>query len=70
MCVSEPSNQIRLERRSPAHWCITFDIPPLNIFGPQNMAPLTAIVATLEIDKDVKVLFGLSHATARLSVYA
>jgi enoyl-CoA hydratase/carnithine racemase len=56
MCDSEPGKQIRLERRSPAHWCVTFDIPPLNIFGPQNMAPLTAIVAALETDKDVKVV--------------
>jgi enoyl-CoA hydratase/carnithine racemase len=56
MCDSEPSKQIRLERRSPAHWCVTFDIPPLNIFGPQNMAPLTAIVAALETDRDVKVV--------------
>jgi len=45
MCDGEPSKQVSLERRSPAHWCVTFDIPPLNIFGPQNMAPLTAIVA-------------------------
>ena len=56
MCNSEPNKQIRLERRSPAHWCVTFDIAPLNIFGPQNMAPLTAIVAALETDKDVKVV--------------
>lgn len=56
MCGSEPSKQIRLERRSPAHWRVTFDIPPLNIFGPQNMAPLTAIVSALETDKDVKVV--------------
>jgi len=56
MCDREPSKQIRLERRSPAHWCVTFDIPPLNIFGPQNMAPLTAIVAALETDRDVKVV--------------
>ena len=51
-----PGRQIRLERRSPAYWRVTFDIPPLNIFGPQNMAPLTAIVAALETDKDVKVI--------------
>jgi len=56
MSDSEPSKQIRLERRSPAHWCVTFDIPPLNIFGPQNMAPLTAIVAALETDRDVRVV--------------
>jgi enoyl-CoA hydratase/carnithine racemase len=56
MCDSEPNKQIRLERRSPAHWCVIFDIPPLNIFGPHNTAPLTAIVAALETDKDVKVV--------------
>jgi enoyl-CoA hydratase/carnithine racemase len=56
MSDSEPSKQIRLARRSPAHWCVTFDIPPLNIFGPQNLAPLAAIVAALETDKDVKVV--------------
>ena len=53
---SEPTTPIRLERRSAAYWRVTFDIPPLNIFGPQNMAPLTAIVAALETDKDVKVV--------------
>jgi enoyl-CoA hydratase/carnithine racemase len=53
---TEPARQIRLERRSPAYWRVSFDIPPLNIFGPQNMAPLTAIVAALETDKDVKVV--------------
>lgn len=56
MYDSEPTQQIRLERRSPAYWRVTFDIAPLNIFGPQNMAPLTAIVAALETDKDVKVV--------------
>jgi hypothetical protein len=31
-------------------------ISPLNIFGPQNIAPLNAIVVALETDKDVKVV--------------
>jgi enoyl-CoA hydratase/carnithine racemase len=52
---SEP-RQIRLERRSAANWWVIFDIPPLNIFGPQNIAALTAIVAAMETDKDVKVV--------------
>jgi enoyl-CoA hydratase/carnithine racemase len=53
---SEPSQQIRLERRSSAYWCVAFDIPPLNIFGPPNMAPLGAIVSALETDRDVRVV--------------
>jgi len=56
MYDSEPTKQIRLERRSAAYWRVTFDIRPLNIFGPRNMAALTAIVAALETDKDVKVV--------------
>ena len=48
--------QIRLERQSPAYWRVTFDMPPINIFGPRNMAPLQAIVSALETDKDVKVV--------------
>jgi enoyl-CoA hydratase/carnithine racemase len=56
MHASEATDQIRLERRSPGHWRVTFDIQPLNIFGPQNMAPLAAIVTALESDKDVKVV--------------
>lgn len=56
MYDSEPDKQIRLERISSAYWRVTFDIPPLNIFGPQNMAPLQAVVAALETDKDVRVV--------------
>jgi enoyl-CoA hydratase/carnithine racemase len=56
MYDSELDKQIRLERRSAAYWRVTFDIPPLNIFGPQNMGPLSAIVAALETDKYVKVV--------------
>ncbi|HVJ33211.1 MAG TPA: enoyl-CoA hydratase/isomerase family protein [Terriglobia bacterium] len=56
MYDSDVSNQIRLERRSAAYWRVVFDMPPLNIFGPQNMAPLTAIVAALETDREVKVV--------------
>lgn len=56
MYDSEPTMQILLELCSAAYSRVTFDIPPRNIFGPQNMAPLTAIVAALETDKDVKVV--------------
>jgi enoyl-CoA hydratase/carnithine racemase len=48
--------QIHLERRSPALWRVTFDNPPLNIFGPETMPELNAIVTALETDPDVKVI--------------
>src|SRR6185369_15589826 len=56
MYDSAPADQIRLERISTTYWRVTFNIPPLNIFGPQNMAPLQAVVSALETDKDVRVV--------------
>ncbi len=51
-----PGRQIRLERRSPFYWRVTFDLPPLNIFGPKEMPRLNEIVAALETDDQVKVV--------------
>jgi enoyl-CoA hydratase/carnithine racemase len=48
--------QIRVDHRSPAYWRVTFDLPPLNIFGPGNMAQLNAVVSALESDGQVKVV--------------
>ncbi|MDR6955089.1 enoyl-CoA hydratase/carnithine racemase [Ancylobacter sp. 3268] len=35
---------------------MTFDNPPLNIFGPENLPQLNAIVTAIETDRDVKVV--------------
>lgn len=56
MYDSEPATTVRLERRSAAYWRVTFDNPPLNIFGPETMPALNAVVAALESDRDVKVV--------------
>ncbi|HVO02739.1 MAG TPA: enoyl-CoA hydratase/isomerase family protein [Candidatus Cybelea sp.] len=56
MYDSELARQFRLERRSGAYWRVTIDIPPLNIFGPENMPALNAAVAAIESDRDVKVV--------------
>jgi enoyl-CoA hydratase/carnithine racemase len=50
------NKQIYLERHSPALWRVTFDNPPLNIFGPETMPELNAVVSALETDPDVKVV--------------
>jgi hypothetical protein len=34
--------QIRLERRTTLYWRVTFDHPPLNIFGPETIGVLGA----------------------------
>jgi enoyl-CoA hydratase/carnithine racemase len=48
--------QISLARRSPQYWRVTFDHPPLNIFGPDTIPQLDAIITALETDKDVTVV--------------
>jgi enoyl-CoA hydratase/carnithine racemase len=56
MPTQEQSKRIHLERRSPALWRVTFDLPPVNIFGPDALPQLNAVVAALETDPDVKVV--------------
>src|SRR5271168_2358375 len=50
------AKRIRLERRSPFFWRVTFDHPPLNIFGPESIPELNDIVTALETDDRVKVV--------------
>src|ERR1700728_2048167 len=50
------TEQIRLERRLPSYWRVTFDIPPLNIFGPKEIPQLNEIVTAIETDQYVKVV--------------
>jgi Enoyl-CoA hydratase/isomerase len=47
---------VRLERRSPSYWRVTFDIPPLNIFGPRQIPQLDEIISAIETDRHVKVV--------------
>jgi enoyl-CoA hydratase/carnithine racemase len=48
--------QIVLRRRSPTYWRVTFDHPPLNIFGPETIPQLNEIITALESDEQVKVV--------------
>jgi enoyl-CoA hydratase/carnithine racemase len=48
--------QIRLERRLPTYWRVTFDIPPVNIFGPKEIPQLEEIIRAIERDEEVKVV--------------
>jgi hypothetical protein len=45
MKMTEPANprQLRLERLSPSYWRVTFDHPPLNIFGPETIPQLEEV---------------------------
>ena len=50
------TTEIHLARRSPEYWRVTFNHPPLNIFGPETIPQLNEIVTAIETDKHVKVV--------------
>jgi len=50
------TKQILLARPLPTYWRVTFDHPPLNIFGPETIPQLNEIVTALETDEQVKVV--------------
>jgi enoyl-CoA hydratase/carnithine racemase len=56
MSKSLKTGEMRLTRHSAAYWRVTFDLPPLNIFGPTNIPQLEEIVSSLETDDAVKVV--------------
>ena len=45
--------EIRLARRSPEYWRVTFDHPPLNIFGPEMHPQVNEIITVIETDERV-----------------
>src|SRR5690348_3367735 len=50
------AKRILLTRQSPAYWRVTFNHPPLNIFGPETIPQLDEIITALETDEQVKVV--------------
>jgi len=50
------TQQIFVTRHSPTYWRVTFDHPPLNIFGPETIPQLNEIITALETDEQVKVV--------------
>jgi enoyl-CoA hydratase/carnithine racemase len=48
--------KIRLVRHSDSFWRVTFDLRPLNIFGPANIPQLEEVVSLMESDDRVKVV--------------
>jgi len=50
------TDQIRLERRLQSYWRVTFDMPPVNIFGPKEMPLLNDIITAIQTDPQVKVV--------------
>ncbi len=38
------SAQIRITRRSPEYWRVTFDNPPINVMGPEMVAEFQTLI--------------------------
>jgi enoyl-CoA hydratase/carnithine racemase len=56
MSATPTTKQVLLTRHSSAYWRVTFNHPPLNIFGPDTIPQLNEIVTALETDEHVKVV--------------
>ncbi|WP_132957533.1 enoyl-CoA hydratase/isomerase family protein [Rhizobium sp. BK251] len=54
--TSSAKKEIRVERRSPSYWRVTFDNPPFNIFGPETIPQLNEVITAIENDPDLKVV--------------
>ncbi|WP_203437373.1 enoyl-CoA hydratase/isomerase family protein [Rhizobium sp. BG6] len=48
--------QIRVEKRTPGYWRVTFDNPPFNIFGPETIPQMEKVVAEIETDPNLRVV--------------
>ncbi|MBX5161531.1 enoyl-CoA hydratase/isomerase family protein [Rhizobium sp. NZLR8] len=48
--------QIKVDKRTPAYWRVTFDNPPFNIFGPETIPQFEKVVAAIESDPNLRVV--------------
>jgi enoyl-CoA hydratase/carnithine racemase len=56
MDATRSAGGIRLMKSTESYWRVTFDLPPLNIFGPAQIPQLEAVIAALETDEQLKVV--------------
>ncbi|MER8570375.1 MULTISPECIES: enoyl-CoA hydratase/isomerase family protein [unclassified Mesorhizobium] len=56
MDTTTTTPQIRLTRRTPTYWRVTFDNAPLNVMGPQMVKEFTHLIDAIEADEDLRVV--------------
>lgn len=56
MTDSPITKHVHLKQHLPSYWRVTFDHPPLNIFGPSTIPQLNEVITGLETDERVKVV--------------
>lgn len=49
-------NQFKITKVTPAYWRVTIDNSPFNIFGPDSIPQLNAVVTQIENDPELKVV--------------
>jgi len=50
------NSQLRITKRNPGYWRVTFDNPPINLQGPGMIVGVQRLLDQLEADHDVKVV--------------
>jgi enoyl-CoA hydratase/carnithine racemase len=50
------TTEIHLVKHTPEYWRVTFDHPPLNIFGPEMLSQVNEIITAIETDEQAKVV--------------
>ncbi|HEY4307564.1 MAG TPA: enoyl-CoA hydratase/isomerase family protein [Gemmatimonadaceae bacterium] len=56
MGVTNSAAQIRITRRTPAYWRVTFDNAPLNVMGPEMVREFIALIDAIEADHNLRVV--------------
>jgi enoyl-CoA hydratase/carnithine racemase len=56
MSSTKPAAQIRITRRAPSYWRVSFNNPPLNVMGPPMVREFTALIDAIEADTDLRVV--------------
>jgi enoyl-CoA hydratase/carnithine racemase len=56
VAVQKSSTQFKIDRSHPGQWTVAFSNPPINMFVPETIVELRALMADLETDKAVKVV--------------
>jgi len=54
--MSVPRTPVVVEQRSASYWRVTLDNPPFNLFDPEMIDGLQALIDRLERDKEVKIV--------------
>jgi enoyl-CoA hydratase/carnithine racemase len=54
--AAAPTQEIRIERVTPAYWRVILDHPPFNIFGPETIPQMQAVISQIETDPNLKVV--------------